>query len=122
MYRDQDNPGPADGSRRGRDGARAYTFTHDFDGSAELTTTLAHAISDVTGVDVTDTAFTLSDHVDPEALDRLFKPSSEGTSQIDGQFSFIVWEYRVTVYSDGQITIVPPQQPPESGQRQDPRR
>ncbi|MFB6141606.1 MAG: HalOD1 output domain-containing protein [Halosimplex sp.] len=79
-----------------------------------MTTTLAHAISDVTGVDVTDTGFTLNDHVDPEALDRLFKPKADGTQRIDGHLSFTIWGYQVTVYSDGQIAIVPPRQHAQS--------
>jgi len=92
--------------------AGTYYVKHDFGGSAELTTTLAHAISDVTGVDVTDAGFTLNDYVDPDALDSLFKPRDDGTARIDGHLSFAVWGYQVTVYSDGQIAIVPPNQPP----------
>lgn len=109
MYRNQDWARSAGSHQRDpQRGTRTYTAEHDFDGSAELTTTLVHAISDATGVDVTDTAFTLTDHVDPEALDRLFNPGEDGTVQIDAQFSFTVWEYRVTIDGDGQITIVPP--------------
>lgn len=87
-----------------------YFVQHDFEGSAELTTTLAHAISDVTGIDVTDTGFTLNDHVDPEALDRLFAPKADGTPRTNGHLSFTIWGYQVTVYSNGQIAIVPPRQ------------
>lgn len=96
-------------------GAQTYFVQHDFDGPAKLTTTLAHAISDVSGINVTDTGFQLNDHVDPEALDRLFKPKSDGTARMNGQLSFTIWGYQVTVYSDGQIAIVPPQQPPQQG-------
>ncbi|MCU4801612.1 hypothetical protein OB920_14630 [Halobacteria archaeon HArc-gm2] len=91
---------------------RNYFVRHDFDGAAELTTTLAHAISDVTGIDVTDTGFTLNDHVDPEALDRLFAPKPDGTPRTNGHLSFTVWNHQVTVYSNGQIAIVPPRQSP----------
>ena len=93
-------------------GTQNYFVQHDFDGSAELTTTLAHAISDVTGIDVTDTGFTLNDHVDPEALDRLFRPKEDGTPRTNGHMSFTIWGYQVTVYSNGQIAIVPPRQVP----------
>lgn len=95
---------------------RNYFVQHDFDGSAELTTTLAHAISDVTGIDVTDTGFTLADHVDPEALDRLFEPRDDGTPRTNGHLSFTIWGYQVTVYSNGQIAIVPPRQGPPAQQ------
>ena len=93
-----------------------YFVQHDFSGSAELTTTLAHAISDVTGIDVTDTGFTLNDHVDPEALDNLFSPKADGTPRTNGHLSFTIWGYQVTVYSNGQIAIVPPRQVPTTQQ------
>lgn len=89
-----------------------YFIKHDFDGPAELTTTLAHALSDVSGVDVTDTGFTLYDYIDPDALDQLFKPREDATRRVNGNLTFTVWGHQVTVYSDGQIAIVPPQQTP----------
>lgn len=93
-----------------------YFLQHDFDGSAELTTTLVHAISDVTGIDVTDAGFTLNDHVDPDALDQLFKPKEDGTPRTNGHVSFTVWGYQVTVYSTGQIAIIPPRGVPQAQQ------
>jgi len=92
---------------------QTYFVKHDFDGTAELTTTLAHALSDVSGVDVTDTGFTLYDYIDPDALDQLFKPRDDSAQRINGMLTFTVWGHQVTVYSDGQIAIVPPQQPPQ---------
>lgn len=97
---------------------QTYFVTHDFDGPAKLTTTLAHALSDVSGIDVTDTGFTLTDHVDPDALDRLFTPKDDGTPRMSGHLTFTVWGYQVTVYSDGQIAIVPPQQAPQQQAQQ----
>lgn len=96
-------------------GAQPYCVQHDFDGPAELTTTLAHAISNVTGADVTDAGFTLNDYVDPDALDRLFRPKADGTPRGSGRVSFDVWGNEVTVHSSGQIVITPPpQQAPRS--------
>lgn len=69
MHRDRATVEPTVDRYSQSPGTRTYRVKHDFDGSAELTTTLAHAISDVTGLDVTDTAFTLNDYVDLEALD-----------------------------------------------------
>lgn len=93
-------------------GAQNYVFQHDFDGTASLTTTLVHAIADVTGTDVSETEFTLHDHVDPDALDRLFAPEPDGTRRTSGHVSFAVWGYRVTVHGDGHIAIVPPRRAP----------
>ncbi|MFB6179022.1 MAG: HalOD1 output domain-containing protein [Halorientalis sp.] len=87
-----------------------YVVHHDFTGSAELTTTLAHAISDVTGIDVTDTEFTLNDYVDPDALDNLFKPKSDGTPRTNGSLNVTILGCQVVVHSNGQIVLTPPQQ------------
>jgi hypothetical protein len=108
MYRNESHAKPL--SQRQPRETQAYYVTHDFDGSAELTTTLAHAIADVSGIDVTDAGFTLSDHADPEALDRLFEPKEDGTPRMNGNLTFRIWGFRVTVYSDGQIAIAPIQQ------------
>ncbi|WP_336003423.1 HalOD1 output domain-containing protein [Halorientalis halophila] len=92
-----------------------YVVHHEFGGPAELTTTLAHAVADVTGVDVTETGFTLNDYVDPDALDRLFAPKPDGSPRTNGHLSFSVWNCQVTVYSTGQIVVSQPQPQPQGG-------
>ena len=89
-----------------------YVAQHDFEGTAELSTTIVHALSNVTGVDVTEAEARLDDHVDTRALDRLFTPYFDGTLRACGQLSFVAWEHRVTIYSHGEITIVPDGQQP----------
>lgn len=110
MYRNETHVQQHAPQRQHRRDRQTYYIKHDFDGAAELTTTLAHALSDVSGVDVTDTGFTLYDYIDPDALDRLFKPTGDSDRQINGMVSFAVWGHQVSVYSDGQIAIRPPQQ------------
>lgn len=88
-----------------------YEVTHDFDGSANLSTTVAHALADVTGADVTNTELTLNDAVSPDALDALFEPKRDGTPRRSGSLSFSVSGYLVTIYATGQILIQPPQRP-----------
>lgn len=85
-----------------------YQVTHDFDGSAELTTTIVHAISDIAGIDVSRTEGTLSDSVDPDALNRIFAPNADGTPRTNARITFTLWDHQVTVEGNGQITIVPP--------------
>lgn len=85
-----------------------YYATHDVDGPAEFSTTIVHALSDLAGVDVTDTRSRLYDSVDPDALDRLFRPRLDGTPRADGHVVFTVWNYRVTAYSDGRIVVETP--------------
>ncbi len=88
-----------------------YFVHHEFGGSTKLTTTLVHAISDVSGVDVTQAESHLSNYVDPTALDRLFKPGSSTTQHANGMLSFTMWNYQITIYHNGRIAIAPPAQP-----------
>lgn len=113
MYRNETNTVTHPRQPQQRHDTQTYFVKHDFEGSAKLTTTLAHALSDVSGIDVTDTGFTLYDHVEPDALDQLFKPTKDGHPRMNGMLTFTVWGYQATVYSDGQIAIRPPQQPPQ---------
>lgn len=98
-------------------GRYSYVVYHDFDGAAKLSTSVVHAISDATGVDPTDAGFCLNDHVDPDALDRLFTPKPDGTRRGSVDLTFTVWGYRVTVDSSGRITIVPPRPMPDTPQQ-----
>ena len=86
-----------------------YRAEHDFDGSASLTTTVVHALADCMNVDVTDGSLSLYDSVDPDALDALFRPRYDGNSRSGGTVAFSVADHRVTVRSDGEILIEPPE-------------
>ena len=109
MYRNKPHVKHTDQQQTSVGQTQTYYVQHDFDGPAKLTTTLAHG-------------FRLNDHVDPDALDRLFKPKDDGTFRMNGHLSFTIWGYQATVYSDGQIAIVPPQQPQQQQQVQQPQR
>lgn len=85
-----------------------YRAYHDPDGPATLSETIVHALAECMGVDVTDCDFSLYDSVDPDALDRLFRPRRDGTVRTGGTVSFPVQGHRVTVYGDGEILIEPP--------------
>ena len=85
-----------------------YFVQHEFGGATALTTTLVHAIADVTGADVRQAEESLAGHVDPGALDRLFAPGADGTPRPNGHISFTIWDHQVTVYHNGQIAITPP--------------
>ena len=100
------------GTRHRVRNAQTYFVKHDFEGPAKLTTTLIHALSDVVGCDVSDSEFTLYNYVDPDALNHLFKPKEDGTLRTNGHLTFTVQGHLVTVYSDGQIAIVPPRNQP----------
>jgi hypothetical protein len=87
-----------------------YRTDHDRDGSAKLTTTLVHALADVMGRDVTEAGSLLYESVDPEAVNSIFSTTDDGTERDPGHIAFAVDGYRVTVYSDGDIVITPPEQ------------
>lgn len=86
---------------------QAYTVQHDFEGTATVTETVVHALSDVTGMDVTDADFALHDYVDPDSLNRMFAPKPDGTPRVNGHVSFTVMGYQTTVYATGQVQILP---------------
>jgi len=88
-------------------GPPSHHVHHEFDGTAEITTTLVHALADVAGVDVTRAESALSDHFDVHALNTLFRPTGNGTGTIYGSLQFTVLECEATIFSDGRIRIVP---------------
>ncbi len=85
-----------------------YRASHDPDGPAALSTTVIHALADCMGVDVTDSRVSLYDAVDPDALDKLFRPRYDGTPRTGGTLSFVVSGHHVRVSGDGEILIEPP--------------
>lgn len=85
-----------------------YRTYHDPAGSATLSTTVIHALADCAEIDVTDCRLSLYDAVDPDALDRLFRPRYDGAPRTGGTLSFVANEHYVTVYADGEIVIEPP--------------
>lgn len=111
MDKDRPHP-PARGAvSRGvprRDTLHVY---HEPDSVAKLSTTVAHALADVMGEDVTQTEFTLFECIEPDALDALFSPLEDGSERCSGHVAFNVRGYQVTVYSSGHIVITPPDPP-----------
>lgn len=86
------------------DGTDYYAY-HDSESTAKLSTTVIHALADVMGADVTDTNFQLYDSIDPDALDRIFADSTDGSASTPSHLAFVVENYQVTVYSSGEIVI-----------------
>lgn len=105
-YRMNRNAGTIEHANPAQRHQQPYYLTHDFSGPADLTTTLVHAISDVTGVDVRHAEEALYEHVDPDALDALFKPTADGNPRTSGQFTFSIWGHQLTISGTGQIAIV----------------
>jgi hypothetical protein len=85
-----------------------YVVQHYFDSPATLTTTLVHALSNISGATVSDAEQGLFDHVDPDALNRLFRPSRTGQLRANSYLQLKIWGYDVTIHCNGQINITVP--------------
>lgn len=109
MYRNRQQATNATQPRTETQTQQEYTVQHDFDSPASVTATLAHALSSVAGVDVTQAESALYDYVDPDALNRLFVPPSDRSVQINGHVTLNIRGYQTTLYGNGFISIVPPQ-------------
>lgn len=96
-----------DPSSNATDESRRYVTRYDSGGPSKLTTTLVHALAEFADTDVTEMEETLYDRVDPDALDQLFAPRSDGTPRSEGHVTFTLAGHLVMVTSDGRIEITP---------------
>lgn len=83
-----------------------YVAHHDVaeDG---LTVTLTMALAEVSDHSETDLIPEFPEHVDPDALDRLFRPRSDGKARKGGPLHLSIRGYDVTIFSSGRIEIRP---------------
>jgi hypothetical protein len=86
-----------------------YVFHYDNDGTATVTTTIVHALASIADTDVSQGEFSLYDSIDPDALDRIFRPKADGTERIGGHVAFTALEHEVYVYANGDVIIYPPE-------------
>ncbi|MFC7044957.1 HalOD1 output domain-containing protein [Halobacteriaceae archaeon GCM10025711] len=83
-----------------------YTTHHDMSAD-DVSVSVVMAVAAVAGVDPSDLRERLSDVVDPDGLDTIFRPQEDGTSRTDGHVAFPFLGYEVTVFADGTITVTP---------------
>lgn len=83
-----------------------HTFDYDLDGEEELGPEVTTAVASVTGSAIEDVSHSLTESVDPDVLDWMFRPTGKRPPTalrvvltVDGCF--------VTVTSDGRITVEP---------------
>ncbi|NKE35549.1 hypothetical protein GWG54_06905 [Natronococcus sp. JC468] len=89
-----------------------YVFHHEDDDTATLTARIVHALAEIADTDVSQGEFSLYDSIDPDALDRIFRPKADGTERTGGHIAFAALEHEVYVYADGDIVIYPPDAAP----------
>ncbi|MFC7027580.1 HalOD1 output domain-containing protein [Halomicroarcula sp. GCM10025324] len=73
-----------------------------------LSDTVVRAVADVKDVDPLDLDARVYDAVDPDALDRLFTPTGDGSAR-EGMVAFPMAGCRVEVQSDHAVRVTPPQ-------------
>lgn len=83
----------------------AYHVRHDWEGDASLTELVVCSVAAVAGVEPT-AVDSIADRLDTDALESLFAGSRprDGT----GSLAFSLNDCRITVYSDGEVVIRPP--------------
>lgn len=77
---------------------------HSRENGEPLSTAVASAVAAADDTDPTDTSWTLTEYVDPSALDSLFDQYSDVTGGY-WRFEFDVGQYRVVVENDGRISV-----------------
>jgi hypothetical protein len=81
-----------------------YVAHHDVEENG-LTVTLSLALAEVTDLDPTDIVPKFAKHVDPDALDRMFRPRPNGDLREGGPFHLTVAGHPITVHNTGRIEI-----------------
>lgn len=81
-----------------------YVAYHDVTEDG-LTVTLTMALSEVSEYSETDLIPDFPKYVDPDALDRLFRPGSDGELRQGGPLHLEIKGHDVTIYSSGRIEI-----------------
>ncbi|WP_418281926.1 HalOD1 output domain-containing protein [Halorubrum sp. DTA98] len=84
--------------------SEAYRVVHDWSGDRSLSTTVIHAVQRVLNTPEEELPI-LYEHIDPDALDRLFAPVQSDRSRTDGRITFSYAGLCVMIEADGTITL-----------------
>lgn len=83
------------------------TFHRDVGDDAELATVVTKAVAALDESDPESLQPLLSDAVDPDALDRIFRPLDGSTHGRAGRVEFPLADYEITVWGDGTVVVAP---------------
>lgn len=78
-----------------------YEYGNETDG---LTVIIVDALADVTDVSPTEIVPRISESVDPDALERVFRPLPDG-SRRDGRLTFYLLDFRISLDGNGTVSI-----------------
>jgi hypothetical protein len=85
--------------------AETYRVQHEWSDSEPLYYTVARAVGAITDTHPTDVE-SVDEVLDPDALDQIFRPTSDGSLRGTGGYvTFVLDGCDVTVYWDGEIVI-----------------
>jgi hypothetical protein len=87
----------------------AYTFVHNWKTDGPLWIQIVDALDSIPEIDTPESPF-LFEAVDPEALDELFAPASDGRSRSAGMVVVPIADTLVTVWADGTVQIRQPEE------------
>lgn len=94
-------------ARSGNGNAGSVVCQRDFDESKGVTTNILLALDSLPEFDAEASEEVLFQHVDPDALDALFR-SAPGTDRTQGSVHFPIGDYRVSVCAQGDILVQDP--------------
>jgi Halobacterial output domain 1 len=80
-------------------------ITYEYAPTDDLGTEVVLAVANAIGVDSQAVTERLADRINPDALNDLFQPLSDGTPRTNGYVSFGFEGYFITVSGNGMITI-----------------
>ena len=89
------------------DGNSPVYVTHhnlDYDG---LSTTLSVALATVSGIPATKLVADMTEYVDPDGLDRIFRTRPNGDFRGEGEVRLTIAEFEVRIASTGRIELRP---------------
>ncbi|WP_423999845.1 HalOD1 output domain-containing protein [Haloarcula salina] len=72
-----------------------------------LSETIVHAVADTLGIDPVDLDDRISDCIDPDALDRLFRAGEPGEPSPDGLVVFSMAGCRIEVEGNRSVSVTP---------------
>lgn len=78
-------------------------MSYDPEGGESLVVTIAKAVARAEGVSAEDLGMRVFDAVDPDALERLFEPTSE--TDLEAEVSFLMAGHTVVVRNTGEVFV-----------------
>jgi len=82
---------------------RIERASYDPAGTESLVVTVADAVARAKGIEAEDLGHRVFDAVDPDALERLFEPTSEST--LEAKVTFRLDEFTVVVRNTGDVLV-----------------